>query len=335
MSPLACRALARSPGPKSPASMSGIRPRPYRIQHFLSVNVPRQWQMHEDAVHVRIPIEPMDEREQMAFGCVDRELVFDRFHADLNRLRRPERSISVWAWDSRAANSIERGASSSTGFIPIGGTALAARNGSPGKARFEDPAEARGCFYYSRLLDRLAVHAQAVFDAAAAELMRGPLDGGDYARGLRSRAALQIGQFFEKQKSAQRAMDLYRSWPSPECNERLVRLLHASGAKDDAKCLLEQMIDDPGSDDEHTFAADLYARKFDGRRTGACTDLLRASREVVVDEIHRGTPEAGVAGFLGRENHTVYFAENLLWHNLFGLLFWDELLSYVRNLVTA
>ena len=65
--------------------------------------------------------------------------------------------------------------------------------------------------------------------------------------------------------------------------------------------------------------------KFDGQRTGACTELLRASREVIIDEIHRGKPEAGVAGVLRREQFKVYFAENLLWHNLFGLLFWDEL----------
>ena len=85
------------------------------------------------------------------------------------------------------------------------------------------------------------------------------------------------------------------------------------------------MIDDPGSDDEHTFAADFYARKFDRRRTSACTELLRAASEIIVDELHRGNPEAGVAGVLRRENYTVYFAENLLWHQLFGLLFWEEL----------
>ena len=115
---------------------------------------------------------------------------------------------------------------------------------------------------------------------------------------------------------------------APDCNERIVRLLYASGQKDEAKALLERMIDDPGSDDEHHFAADFYARKFDGQRTGACTELLRASREVIIDEIHRGEPEAGVAGVLRREQFEVHFAENLLWHNLFGLLFWDELFEF-------
>ena len=85
------------------------------------------------------------------------------------------------------------------------------------------------------------------------------------------------------------------------------------------------MIDDPESDDEHLFATDFYARKFGGRRTGLCTELLRSGRMITVDDMHRGNPEAGVAGVLRRQGGQVYFAENTLWHTLFGLLFWDEL----------
>lgn len=54
------------------------------------------------------------------------------------------------------------------------------------------------------------------------------------------------------------------------------------------------MIDDPASDDEFVFASDFYARKFDGRRTGLCTELLRAGRTITVDDTWRGNPEAGV-----------------------------------------
>jgi DNA polymerase-3 subunit epsilon len=193
------------------------------------------------------------------------------------------------------------------------------------KSRFSDAAEAKACFFYSQLLDRLAVPTEATFEAAVRTLGEGPDGGGEYARALRERAASQIGQYFEKRKDTERAMELYRAAPSPDCNERLVRLLYTSGAKSDARVLLERMIDDPSSDDEHVFAQDFYARKFDGHRIGACTELLRAGREVVVDEIHRGSPEAGVAGVMRRDGFTVHHTENLLWHNLFGLLFWDEL----------
>jgi DNA polymerase-3 subunit epsilon len=193
------------------------------------------------------------------------------------------------------------------------------------KARFGDASEARACFYYSQLIDRLDVPALALMSTAAEDLLNGPLDGGDYARALRDRAAYSIGQYYERQKDTQRAIDIYRLAPSPGCNERLVRLLYAAGIKDEAKSIVEGMIDDPGSDDEYTFASDFYARKFDGRRVGACTELFLRAREVIVDENHRGNPEAGVAGVLRREQSKVYFTENLLWHNLFGLLFWEEL----------
>lgn len=196
------------------------------------------------------------------------------------------------------------------------------------KARFEDQAEARACFYYAQLLDRLAVNVASIFEEAACTLASGPLDGGDYARSLRERAALTIGKYFEKQKEVQRAIGCYRLVNAPDCNERIVRLLYAAGQKDEAKSLLEMMIDDPGSDNELIFASDFYIRKFDGKRTGACTELLRSSRELIIDEIHRGNPEAGVAGVLRREQFEVHFAENLLWHNLFGLLFWDELFEF-------
>ena len=85
------------------------------------------------------------------------------------------------------------------------------------------------------------------------------------------------------------------------------------------------MIDDPASDDELVFATDFYARKFGGRRTGSCTELLRAGLTLTVDDTYRGNPEAGVAGVMRRRGYRVFFAENTLWHSLFGLLFWDEL----------
>jgi hypothetical protein len=118
---------------------------------------------------------------------------------------------------------------------------------------------------------------------------------------------------------------LYRFGGSGDCRERLVRLLYAKDDKEAAENLLRDMIDDPESDDEHLFATDFYARKFGGRRTGLCTELMRSGRTIVVDDMHRGNPEAGVAGVLRRQGGQVYFAENALWHTLFGLLFWDEL----------
>jgi DNA polymerase III subunit epsilon len=193
------------------------------------------------------------------------------------------------------------------------------------KARFTDGDEARACFHYSRLLDHLEVKSPAICRSAVADILGGPNCPSDYAADLRSRAAWQTGQFFEKLGETDLARQLYRAGSSPECNERLVRLLYGTGDKADAEDLLRRMIDDPASDGEMVFATDFYARKFGGRRTGSCTELLRAGVTLTVDDVYRGNPEAGVAGVMRRRGYRVFFAENALWHSLFGLLFWDEL----------
>ncbi|WP_038974733.1 3'-5' exonuclease [Bradyrhizobium genomosp. III] len=197
-------------------------------------------------------------------------------------------------------------------------------------ARFTDAEEALASFHYSRVLDSLEEGSEAVHRRAAVDVLAGPACPTEFAADLRSRAAHQTGLFFEKASESDLARQLYCAGPSPDCNERLVRLLYNTGDKADAEALLQRMIDDPASDEEHLFATDFYARKFGGRRTGLCTELLRSGRTITVDDTHRGNPEAGVAGVLRREGTKVFFTENVLWHTLFGLLFWEELFENTR-----
>ena len=194
-------------------------------------------------------------------------------------------------------------------------------------ARFTDGDEARACFHFSRLLDRLETTSPDVYRQAICDIHGGPPCTTGYALDLRSRAAFRAGQFFERQGEAAVARQLYRAGSSAECNERLVRLLYASGERDEAEALLRRMIEDPATDDELSFASDYHARKFGGRRIGACTDLLRKAVTITVDDTHRGNPEAGVAGVMRRQGYQVFYAENVLWQSLFGLLFWDELVE--------
>ena len=154
----------------------------------------------------------------------------------------------------------------------------------------------------------------------------GPYCPTDYAADLRSRAAWQAGQFFEKLGEKELAGQLYRAGSSPQCNERLVRLLYGAGEKADAEDLLRRMIDDPASDGEFVFATDFYARKFGGRRTGSCTELLARrhhgspSTTPIAAIRRRASPvcmrREGLPGVLRREHALA---------RLFGLLFWDEL----------
>ncbi|MBB4382958.1 exonuclease domain-containing protein [Bradyrhizobium sp. SBR1B] len=197
-------------------------------------------------------------------------------------------------------------------------------------ARFTDAEEALASFHYSRVLDSLEDGSEAVRRQAAIDVLAGPACTTEFASDLRSRVAHQTGHFFEKAGESDLARQLYRAGPSPDCNERLVRLLYNTGDKAEAEALLQRMIDEPGSDGEHLFATDFYARKFGGRRTGLYTELLRSGRTITVDDTHRGNPEAGVAGVLRRKGTKVFFTENVLWHTLFGLLFWDELFESTR-----
>jgi DNA polymerase-3 subunit epsilon len=192
-------------------------------------------------------------------------------------------------------------------------------------ARFTDADEARACFHYARLLRRFETKSDEAYRDSVAGLLDGPACPTDYAVDLRSRAAHKAGLHFEKHGEPGLAAELYRIGASAECNERLVRLLYSAGDREAAEDLLRRMIDDPASDDEYVFASDFHARKFDRRRTGSCTELLRAGRTLLVDDTWRGSPEAGIAGVLRRQGAEVFHAENTLWRCLFGLLFWDEL----------
>lgn len=192
-------------------------------------------------------------------------------------------------------------------------------------ARFTDSAEARACFHYSRVLDQLELVSEDRYRKSAMAILEGPICVTEYAAELRGKAAHKAGLYFEKLRESKLAGQLYRVGASTDCNERLVRLLFTSGDKGGAEELLRRMIDDPSSDDEFLFASDFYARKFDGRRTGLCTELLRASQTISIDDTWRGNPEAGAAGVMRRRGYEVFYAENSLWQNLFGLLFWEEL----------
>ncbi|QUS39483.1 exonuclease [Tardiphaga alba] len=192
-------------------------------------------------------------------------------------------------------------------------------------ARFEDGDEARACFYYSQILDRTEEKCANVYRLCAEEILAGPFCPTDYAVELRGRAACRVGQFFENLGDLELANSLYRAGESADCRERLVRLVYVSGDKIEAEALLTRMIDDPLTDEELTFAADFHARKFGGRRTGACTEMLRAATTIAIDDAHRGNPEAGVASFKRRQGYRVFFTENNVWLAMFGLIFWDEL----------
>ncbi len=215
-----------------------------------------------------------------------------------------------------------RGAESLKAFALRDLGIVQANNRHSFQSRFDDLVEAQFCFACLRI--RVTLDAGQTADAAQMleALTAAPTV---YAAAQQHRVSYKVGQALEREGDITRALDIYRLSSGPDCRERLVRLLWGAGAHDEAKALLECMIDDPGSDGEFAFANDFYRRKFKGDRISAMTSLLRQGAVAVIDDIHRGAPEFGMIATYKRDGWWAYFTENHFWHQLFGLVFWDEL----------
>ena len=192
-------------------------------------------------------------------------------------------------------------------------------------ARFHDFDEARAGFFYNRALRLFKSAGTTDLAAILHEMDALSHPANDYIGDLRNSALFMAGQIYERGGERDQAIGVYRRSQGYECRERLVRLLYSAGHRDEAAAQLDAMIADPSCDEEHFFALDFFDRKFGAKKTSRYTDLLRAAREISIDECYRGMPEYGALLKFEQDRWTGYHVENALWHSLFGLLFWDEL----------
>ncbi len=189
--------------------------------------------------------------------------------------------------------------------------------------RFGDRVEALEHFYFASRL-----HAASDADQRSGlerEVSDWPEPNFPGSARLRDELAFTLGRAAERARATDKALSMYLQGESAECSERIARLLLASGKRDDAKQFLERCIDSPRSEEERLIAEDIYARKFDKKRTSTATDALRAGESLDLDESRSGAPERAVVEHFERLGYTAYRTENLVWRTLFGLLFWDEL----------
>ncbi len=144
----------------------------------------------------------------------------------------------------------------------------------------------------------------------------------------RGKLLQKLGGLSERKGEIEKALSLYSRSDHGHCNERVVRIRYARNADEDRDWVqqrLEEMIENPESDEEHAFAEDFYARKFENKRTSAVTDLLRDSEIRFLDEAFRHAPEQAALRHFKEQGIEAYRTENQPWQMLFGLLFWDEL----------
>ncbi|MGE0634183.1 MAG: exonuclease domain-containing protein, partial [Pseudobdellovibrionaceae bacterium] len=107
--------------------------------------------------------------------------------------------------------------------------------------------------------------------------------------------------------------------------EKSVRILFKLDRKNEGRVLLEAMIENPFSDEELLFAEDFLARKFNNKKVGYLTEILKSAQELILSDFYLKRPEWGVRDYFRKQGHGAEFTENYLWAGLFGLLFWDEL----------
>ncbi len=193
--------------------------------------------------------------------------------------------------------------------------------------RFGDREEAIEHYYFATRLKRCDKARGGDWRRLAAEASEWPQTHFAGAAALRDELAGKLGRKAERAGDLDAALTLYGAGESAACGERAVRILFRQGRRDEARDWLEQCLDHPRCDEEWLFASDIYERKFGGKRTSALTDALRDAEVVDIDESRSGAPERAVIEHLESRGMAAFRSENLLWRELFGLLFWDELFA--------
>jgi len=193
--------------------------------------------------------------------------------------------------------------------------------------RFAEREEALEHYFFETRLARLRSAAEGSMEALMDEACEWPEPVSPGAAALRDKLAYRLGRKAERAGDNYAALRLYQAGESAQCLERSVRILFASGQKDEARRYLERCIDDPGCDEEWLFARDFYERKFGSKRTAAVTDVLRAAETIDIDEAQSGLPERAAADYFTRQGQRAFRVENALWRSFFGLYFWEELFA--------
>lgn len=121
------------------------------------------------------------------------------------------------------------------------------------------------------------------------------------------------------------ALEAFSESRHPSAREKMARHLYKLDKKIHCLEILEQIQNDPRSDQELLFAEDFSARKFNKKKIGSLTEVLNNSREVTLSDFYLKRPEVGVCKLYADQGYKAEFTENYLWSSLFGVLFWDEL----------
>ncbi|WP_100657909.1 exonuclease domain-containing protein [Alteromonas flava] len=189
------------------------------------------------------------------------------------------------------------------------------------QSHFANHAEAQSAFYYAQLRDEVKNSISSM--ALRIELAALPEAFGHLAQRYRDEVLWLLGKAFLATDRPY-AMNLLRASQLDTAQEKWIRETYKDGDKAQVQQQLEQMLNDPPSDELLVFAKDFLALKFKQKRTSRLTDLLQQTTSVLpIDEIYMGHVERGVVDYYQRHGELALRTENRLWLTLFGLSFWD------------
>lgn len=192
-------------------------------------------------------------------------------------------------------------------------------------ARFDTGSEAQSAYFYAQGLHRFKHGTDSDVAGLVDSVEAWPAPLCSVSTHSRDKLLQKLGGLSERLDDIDTALSLYARSETPLCNERIIRLRYGRGETEWTEIRLLELIDNPGSDEEHNFAQDFYARKYKKKRTSLVTDILRGSEVIEIDEAYRNQPEAAAKRYYEAKGADVYHTENGIWRMLFGLLFWDEL----------
>ncbi|NRB74438.1 MAG: VRR-NUC domain-containing protein [Verrucomicrobiales bacterium] len=195
------------------------------------------------------------------------------------------------------------------------------------KPRFNSRVVALAAYRYRKLLAELTDPGEATVEQCFTESPHWPRIDDPDIEILRGRALNRLGAWFERHEDFERALAVHQLSDQFPSTERTVRLLMSAGRAEEAAKLLGRLIEDPSCDQELLFAEDFYERKFEKKKVGRLTALLREAPVLPLDESGRNYPEGAAIRKLQQGGAQAWHTENVIWGQLFGLIFWDLLFT--------
>jgi DNA polymerase-3 subunit epsilon len=201
------------------------------------------------------------------------------------------------------------------------------------QARFLDTATAQAAYAYARLkaalreaLPRknsvLSIGQLQEWQSQSAQWPE-PLD--DRTELAREKLCEALGRQAERLGQVDTAIHWYLAGGGYPASERLMRLYHKLGRRDELEALLAQMQTEPCCDEEYYLALDFSRRVFKQSRITETTHLLQQAAVLPLDELWANAPEQGALFYYRQQGYQAEHLENNLWLALFGLLLWPQL----------